>query len=174
MPVPVFLILAGLPLAEIAVFIQAGALLGVWTVIGLVILSVFGGIWLMRAQGPETLRRAQATVERGEPPVAEMLDGAILFIAAVLMVTPGLLTSSIGLLLLIAPLRRRVARIAARRLAMRAEVHIRTAHMRRGPGGGPIIEAEEWEVEEERSPDGRGRGGDRGGGGRLPPHSGPD
>ncbi|MEQ8282336.1 MAG: FxsA family protein [Parvibaculum sp.] len=170
MPVLVFLILAGLPLAEIALFIEAGEALGVWPVIGLVALSAFAGVWLMRAQGPATLRRAQATIERGEAPVAEMLDGAALFVAAILMVTPGLLTSSIGLLLLIAPLRRLAARFAARRLAMRAEVHIRTAHMRRGPGGGPIIEAEEWEVEDEPRRDGRGQDGDW----RLPPKSGPD
>jgi len=170
LPVLVFLILAGVPLAEIAVFIEAGEALGVWPVIGLVALSAFGGVWLMRAQGPETLRRAQTTIERGEPPVAEMLDGAALFVAAILMVTPGLLTSSVGLLLLVAPLRRLVARFAARRLAMRAEVHVRTAHMRRGPGGGPIIEAEEWEVED----DPPGNNGSGGGGGRLPPKSGPD
>lgn len=169
MPVLVFLILAGLPLAEIALFIEAGEALGVWPVIGLVALSAFAGVGLMRAQGPATLRRAQATIERGEPPVAEMLDGAALFVAAVLMVTPGLLTSSIGLLLLIAPLRRLVARIAARRLAMRAEIHVRTAHMKRGARG-PIIEAEEWEVEDERSSDDSDRGGDK----RLPPKSGPD
>lgn len=150
MPILIFLILAGLPLAEIAIFIQAGEAIGLWPVIGLVTLSAFAGIWLMRLQGPATLQRAQAALQRGEPPMAEMLDGAILFIAAVLMVTPGFLTSSLGLLLLVAPLRRGVARYAARRIAMRAEVHVHAAHMRRGSDGGPIIEAEDWEVEEEQ------------------------
>jgi len=164
-PLLAFLILAGLPLAEIAVFIEAGGAIGAWPVVGLVAISAFAGIWLMRLQGPATLRRAQATMQRGEPPVAEMLDGAILFIAAILMVIPGFLTSIFGLLLLIAPLRRLAAGLAARRLAMRAHIHVHTAGMRRGPGGGPVIDAADWEVEEERDGTSDSGPGTR----RLPP-----
>lgn len=149
----VFIILVGLPLAEIAIFIETGGIIGAWPVVGLVALSALAGIWLMQLQGPATLRRAQAALQRGEPPVAEMLDGAILFVAALLMVTPGFLTSAFGMLLLIAPLRRLAARVAARRMAKRAHVHVHRAHMRPGPGG-PIIEAEDWEVAPDESPGG--------------------
>lgn len=146
MPIIVFLILAGLPLAEIAIFIEAGGAIGAWPVVGLVVLSAVAGIGLMRLQGPATLRRAQASMQRGEPPVAEMLEGTMLFIAAVLMVIPGFLTSMLGLALLVAPLRRLAARFAARRLAMRAEIHVHEMRMRRGPGG-PIIEGEAEELD---------------------------
>ena len=166
MSIIIFLILAGLPLAEIAIFIQAGGAIGAWPVVGLVALSAFAGIWLMRLQGPATLRRAQASMQRGEPPVAEMLEGTMLFIAAVLMVTPGFLTSTLGLAMLVAPLRRLAARLAAQRLAMRAEIHVHDVRMRRGPGG-PIIEAEAEE------PDVDGEGNDQAGRGsgrrQLPP-----
>lgn len=146
MPLFVFLVLVGLPLAEIALFIETGRVIGAWPVVGLVALSALAGIWLMRLQGPVTLRRAQAAMQRGEPPVAEMLDGTLLFVAALLMVTPGFLTSALGVLLLVAPLRRLAARFAARRFAQRAHLHVHAAHMRPGPGG-PIIEAEDWEVD---------------------------
>ncbi len=98
-----------------------------------------------------------------------MLDGVFLFIAALLMVTPGLFTDAIGILFLIPPVRRAIGRYAARRLAESSRFHVHTSGMGgmggMGPGGparppkgpGPVIEGEAEEIGEEP----RGSGSER-------------
>jgi UPF0716 protein FxsA len=159
----------GIPLLEVAVFIQVGGVLGVWPTIAIVLGTAFLGASLLRLQGLQTWRRAEEAMRRGEPPVAEMLDGVFLFIAALLMVTPGLFTDAIGILFLIPPVRRAIGRYAARRLAESSRFHVHTSGMGgmggMGPGGparppkgpGPVIEGEAEEIGEEP----RGSGSER-------------
>ena len=80
------------PIAEIAVFIQAGELIGLWPTIAAVILTAIIGTAMLRQQGIATLMRLRATVDRGEMPLREVFDGACLLIAGVLLLTPGFLT----------------------------------------------------------------------------------
>lgn len=101
-------IFIGIPIIEIAVFIQAGELIGLWPTIGIVILTAIIGTSLMRAQGLQTLARAQAEIDRGEMPIASMFDGICILVAGVLLLTPGFVTDTMGFLLLIPPLRRAV------------------------------------------------------------------
>ena len=161
MPLLLFLLFIAVPVIEIAIFIQVGGLIGVWPTIAIVLGTAFLGASLLRLQGLQTWRRAEEAMRRGEPPVAEMLDGVFLFIAALLMVTPGLFTDAIGVLFLIPPVRRRIGRYAARRLAESAKFHVRTSGRggRGGMGGGtpdrpsrgpgPVIEGEAEEIGEE-------------------------
>ena len=93
------------PIAEIAVFIQAGELIGLWPTIAAVILTAIIGTAMLRQQGIATLMRLRATVDRGEMPLREVFDGACLLIAGVLLLTPGFLTDAVGFLLLIPPVR---------------------------------------------------------------------
>lgn len=154
MPLLLFFIFIAIPVIEIAIFIQVGGVIGVPATIGIVLATAFLGASLLRVQGLQTWRRAEEAMRRGEPPVAEMLDGVFLFIAALLMVTPGLFTDCIGVLLLIPPLRRAAGRAAARRLAASGgfSVHMRGGMGPGGPGGGerrgagPVIEGEAEEI----------------------------
>ncbi|MEQ8266165.1 MAG: FxsA family protein [Parvibaculum sp.] len=159
MPLLLFFIFIAVPVIEIAIFIQVGGIIGVPATIGIVLATAFLGASLLRIQGLQTWRRAEAAMRRGEPPVAEMLDGVLLFIAALLMVTPGLFTDCIGVALLIPPLRRAAGRAAARRLAASGGFSV---HMRGGmgpggpgtgggarPGAGPVIEGEAEEIGDE-------------------------
>lgn len=169
MPLILFLIFIAVPVIEIAIFIQVGGLIGVWPTIAIVLGTAFLGASLLRLQGLQTWRRAEEAMRRGEPPVAEMLDGVFLFIAALLMVTPGLFTDAIGILFLIPPVRRAIGRYAARRLAESSRFHVHTSGMGGmggvGPGGparpprgpGPVIEGEAEEIGENDSD----RGGPR-------------
>lgn len=113
----VFLAFVLVPIAEIAVFIKVGGLIGVLPTLALVIGIAIFGTWLLRQQGLQTFTKAQSALNRGEVPVGEMLDGFFLVLAALLMVTPGLLTDAVGFVLLV-PAVRKVLRVMARKWAL--------------------------------------------------------
>ncbi|MBX3445592.1 MAG: FxsA family protein [Parvibaculaceae bacterium] len=149
---PVFLTLfILLPLAEIAGFVVLGGILGLPLTLAVVIGTALLGASVFRFNGVQTWRRAEEAMQRGEPPVAEMFAGVLLFGAAVLLMLPGFITDFAGALLLVPPLRMAVARYAATRFAKSAHVHIHMSGMGRRPppGAGPVIEGEAEEIGEE-------------------------
>lgn len=90
-----------IPLIELYVIIAVGERIGAfWTVI-LVLLTAVIGVNLLRFQGMNTLRKAQLNIAQGQIPAVEMMEGVALAVAGVLLITPGFITDSIGLLLLI-------------------------------------------------------------------------
>ena len=93
------------PIVEIAVFIEVGDRIGLWWTLGLVILTAIVGTSLLRSQGLATLSRAQASLQRNEAPVAEVFDGLCLLVAGALLLTPGFVTDSVGLVLFAPPVR---------------------------------------------------------------------
>ena len=101
----VLLLMIGVPIMEIAVFIQAGELIGLWPTLATIILTAFIGTALLRHQGLATLRRVQDTMNAGKPPVAELFDGMCLVVAGLLLLTPGFVTDAVGFLLFVPPLR---------------------------------------------------------------------
>lgn|SRR5690606_251294 len=163
----IFLIVAFLliPVAEIAVFIQVGDLVGLGpTLLGIFLTAILGAA-LVRRQGFETLRRSRASFDRNELPVAELFDGLCLLAAGALLLTPGFLTDAVGFLLLLPPLRGLLRRLLWAELQRRgATVHVRRSATAPGgprhPGGWPsgrsdgeVIEGEFVDVsdEEERN-----------------------
>lgn len=110
----VFLALILIPIAEIAVFIKVGGLIGVLPTLALVIGIAIFGTWLLRQQGLQTFIKVQSALNRGEIPVGEMLDGFFLVLAALLMMTPGLLTDAVGFVLLIPAVRKALGAITKR------------------------------------------------------------
>jgi len=103
-----FLLFVILPLTEIVILIQVGQLIGVWYTVGLVLLSAFIGVNLLRRQGLSTLMRARSRMDSGELPAQEMIEGIILAVGGALLVTPGLVTDAIGFSCLIPAVRRRI------------------------------------------------------------------
>jgi UPF0716 protein FxsA len=102
-----FLILfVGIPLAELYFLIQVGSEIGALPTIGLTILTALLGGFLVRMQGFSVLMRVRAAADRGEVPALEMLDGALLLVAGLVLMLPGFFTDAVGFLLLVPPLRR--------------------------------------------------------------------
>ena len=101
----IFLFVA-IPLAELYFLIQVGSEIGALPTIGLTILTAFIGGFLVRMQGFAVLNRVRAASERGDVPALEMLDGAMLLVAGLILLLPGFFTDAVGFLLLIPPLRR--------------------------------------------------------------------
>ncbi|GAB4575856.1 MAG: hypothetical protein Tsb008_17880 [Rhodothalassiaceae bacterium] len=108
------LALIALPLIEVAVFIAVGTRIGVAPVLILTIATAVLGLAIARAEGIETLARAREALHAGRPPVIEMVEGALLALAGLLLLVPGFLSDTAGALLLIAPLRRLFAARIAR------------------------------------------------------------
>jgi UPF0716 protein FxsA len=99
-----------IPLIELYFIIKVGSLIGAfWTVV-LVVLTAVIGVNLLRMQGFNTLRRAQMNMAQGQMPAMEMLEGMMLAIAGVLLLTPGFLTDTIGFLCLIPATRQALIR----------------------------------------------------------------
>lgn len=96
------------PLAELYVLIRVGGLIGALPTILLAVLTAIIGTVLVRQQGFAVLRRIQEQMHREEVPALEMLDGALLLMAGLLLLVPGFLTDAIGFALLVPALRHRL------------------------------------------------------------------
>ena len=148
--------LVAVPLAEIAVFIRVGGVIGVWPTIALVVATAVVGTWLIRLQGLATLARAQQALDRQDLPVQEIFEGLCLLVAGVLLITPGFVTDAAGFALLVPPVRRAVAAWLFGLLRARTDIRV-DIFGRRGSGrscawgaGGTALRG--------RAPPGRGRG----------------
>ena len=106
-----------LPLAELSLLLRIGEWLGAGPTVGLVIATGVVGAWLARREGLRTWSRVQADLAAGKMPGEELLHALLVFIAGVVLVTPGVVTDFAGLLLLIRPARKIIARRMQRRLA---------------------------------------------------------
>jgi len=91
-----FLLFVIIPIIEITVLIQVSDLIGGWYTVGLVLLSAFIGVNMLRHQGLSTLARAQQRMHQGEMPGQEMAEGIVLAVGGALLVTPGFVTDVIG------------------------------------------------------------------------------
>ena len=100
-----FFLFVAIPLADLIVLLRIGEVLHFWPTLTLVILTGMAGAALARRQGLRTLARVQESLATGQMPGRELADGAIILLAAALLVTPGFLTDVFGLLLLIPPVR---------------------------------------------------------------------
>ncbi|MFV2093447.1 MAG: FxsA family protein [Hyphomicrobiales bacterium] len=107
-PVILFLFIA-IPIAEIWILIEVGGIIGVVPTITLVVLTAIAGTALIRHQGMSLLIEARQRLDRGEPPVSAVVDGAFLLVAGALLLTPGFITDAIGFLCLVPFFRRSVA-----------------------------------------------------------------
>lgn len=105
-----FVLFIIIPIIEITVIMQVGALLGIWPTVAIVILSAWLGAKYVRQQGLATLQSVQGKMAQGEMPSGEIVTGLMLLVAGVLLVTPGFVTDIFGLSLLIPGVRSAIAK----------------------------------------------------------------
>ena len=91
--------------------IETGRMLGVGATIGLVVLTGMAGAWLARNQGLELLRKIQDETARGHMPAITLIEGALVLIGGLLLLTPGFFTDLLGFSFLV-PLTRDMWRTA--------------------------------------------------------------
>lgn len=108
-----------LPLVELALLIQVGRWIGVFWTIAIVAGTGLLGATLARSQGARAWRAIQAELRDGRMPAGAVVDGLLILIGALVLLTPGILTDLLGFALL-APPTRRVFRVWVRRRLERA------------------------------------------------------
>tara|TARA_Y100000389_G_scaffold124312_1_gene121684 strand:- start:1260 stop:1676 length:417 start_codon:yes stop_codon:yes gene_type:complete len=107
-----FLFIIGLPALEIFIMIKIGAKIGALNTISLIFLSAIIGVYFARLQGLQTLKSGMISLYQNKMPIYELLSGASIGIAALLLITPGFLTDLIGLLFLVPFTRKIIFNIA--------------------------------------------------------------
>ena len=108
-----------IPIIEIYLLIEIGSIFGALTAITIVILTGFLGAFMARIQGLQTLFRIQESLREGRMPSGELLDGLLIVIAGVVLLTPGFLTDSAGFLLLIPTTRNSIISWLQRQIELR-------------------------------------------------------
>ncbi|MEZ9599211.1 FxsA family protein [Vibrio sp. 10N.286.46.A8] len=98
------------PIIEIGLFIQVGGFLGLWPTIALVLITALVGASLVRSQGIQTLMSVQGRLQQGEMPAQQILEGVMLAVAGVLLLTPGFMTDALGMLVLLPAPRAMIAK----------------------------------------------------------------
>jgi len=98
---PFFLIFICLPALEIYLLIKVGGHVGALNTVALIFLTAVIGIYFAKHQGMQTLRSGMINLYQNKMPVYEMMSGASIAIAALLLIIPGFFTDSIGFLLLV-------------------------------------------------------------------------
>ncbi len=106
------------PLTEIAVFILVGSQIGVLPTILLVLLTALAGATLLRIQGFGVLSRIRSQLDAGRLPGRDLGNGAMILAAGMLLLTPGFVTDTIGLILFIPPVRDSIWRFLASRVTV--------------------------------------------------------
>ena len=96
-----FLLFAVIPVAEIYVLVSVGGVIGVLPTIALVLLTALAGAHLARLQGLAVMMRIRENLAQGFMPAEELLDGLLIFLAGMTLLTPGFLTDIMGLLILL-------------------------------------------------------------------------
>ncbi|MBU1131030.1 FxsA family protein [Patescibacteria group bacterium] len=96
--VPLFIIV---PLVELALLIQIGKWLGVWETIGLCIVTGILGAFLVQVEGLRIWAKLQAELIQQKMPANQLIDGVLILIGGLLLLTPGIITDFIGFTLLL-------------------------------------------------------------------------
>ena len=100
------LIIILIPIIEIYLFIKIGSQIGALTTISLIFLTAFIGVLYARYEGFNTLRSGMSQLIRNELPIYEIISGAALAFAALLLIIPGFATDTLGLLIIFPPTRK--------------------------------------------------------------------
>ena len=104
---PFFIFFIALPALEIFLFIKVGGQLGALNTVVLIFLTAIIGVYFAKLQGMKTLRSGMVNLYQNKMPIYEIMSGASIAIAALLLIIPGFFTDLIGFLLLI-PFSRRI------------------------------------------------------------------
>ncbi|SMN16375.1 FxsA protein [uncultured Candidatus Thioglobus sp.] len=147
----IFPLFVAITLLEIYVLASVGDAIGGLSTVLLVIVTAFIGSFLLKQQGWSTMAKVQNAMANGQTPAFEMLEGVVILVSGVLLLTPGFITDSIGLLGLM-PFSRRyfihkiLAKNSEKIFTKKSSVFIHTAPNKgKKPTKDSTIEGEFWE-----------------------------
>ena len=97
----VLILIIGIPLVEIYLFIKIGSQIGAFNTVLLILVTAVVGVGYARSEGYNTLKTGMSQLVKNELPVYELISGATLAFAALLLIIPGFATDLIGILLIV-------------------------------------------------------------------------
>ena len=100
------LLTISIPLIEIFLFIKIGSLIGAFNTVSLILITAFIGVIYARYEGFNTLKSGMSQIIKNEIPIYEIISGAALAFAALLLILPGFATDVLGLLIIFPPTRK--------------------------------------------------------------------
>ena len=103
----VLFLIIGIPLIEIYLFIKIGSQIGAFNTVLLILITAVAGVAYARYEGFNTLKSGMSQLIKNEMPIYELISGATLAFAALLLIFPGFATDLVGILLVV-PLTRRL------------------------------------------------------------------
>ena len=109
-----FVLFLVVPIAELAVIVAVGERVGIPETILLVVLISAAGAFMAKRQGLRVVSAIRRRLDRGEMPGTELIDGLLVLVAGLLMLTPGFLTDVVALLLLLPLVRAGIRRLVRR------------------------------------------------------------
>ena len=112
---PFFLLFICLPALEIYLLIEVGGQIGALNTVALIFITAIVGLYFAKYQGLQTLKSGMVNLYQNRVPIYEMLSGASIAVAALLLIIPGFFTDFIGFLLLIPFTRKILFNLALRK-----------------------------------------------------------
>ena len=100
------LLIISIPLIEIYLFIKIGSQIGAFNTVSLILITAFIGVIYARYEGFNTLKSGMSQIIKNEIPIYEIISGAALAFAALLLILPGFATDILGLLIIFPPTRK--------------------------------------------------------------------
>ena len=94
------LLIISIPIIEIYLFIKIGNYIGAFNTISLILITAIIGVWYARYEGFNTLRSGMSQLMKNEMPIYEIISGAALAFAALLLIIPGFVTDLLGFFLI--------------------------------------------------------------------------
>lgn len=148
----VFVTILALPLLEIALFVTVGGWLTLWPTLAIVVGTGFLGVFVLRQQGLRAMSDMQSAMQNMQNPLSPMANNAMIMAAGVLLILPGFFTDTLGLLLLIPPLRQWVISHMAGKLRVFSAVRPSPDWRDGTPStyNNEVIDAEYSEIDPER------------------------
>ena len=146
-----FLLFTVVPLVELYLLISIGRLLGPGPTIALVLITGALGAWFARLEGARVIRRWQEAMARQQLPKDGVIDGFLIFIGGVLLITPGIMTDIAGLSMVMPPTRRVIAGVVRRWFEQQistGRVQVYAPGYNGGPAGPPGVIDVDGEVVE--------------------------
>jgi len=141
------------PMIEIGLFIQVGGIIGLWWTLAIVLVTAVVGTAMVKHQGRHVLEKIRRSFNELSDPSEPLAEGAMILFSGALLLTPGFFTDTVGLLLLIPPVRHWAFRMAKRHVKFSSVSYSSTTYSsgprpqrRNDPG---VIDGEFTEVQPE-------------------------
>ena len=144
-----------IPILEIAAFIVVGSKIGVLPTLALVFVTAAIGSILLRIQGFGLIERIRREMDAGRVPGRELVHGVMLIVAAILLITPGFITDTLGFLLFVPAFRDLGWRFLRKRIVVVGSTQSAQgfSHTRQDSRYGPVVDLDEDEFSEDAEPD---------------------